>query len=162
MKFRWPWILVPVSIGSIVGLVLRFTSLYDPLIYLEGYLSLLIVGFSFLVSLGLAFFYIKNQQDQILVKTAQQEFSEDRRRFLQRLDHELKNPLTAVLAGLANLSLIEDREAGQTTLESVGAQTNRYPQPAGELRQRAALENRPLGFNEGDLSGPIEEAFHPT
>lgn len=159
MKFRWPWILLPVSLGATAGLILRFTSLSDPLIYLEGYLSLLIFGFSTLISLSLAAIYFKNQQEQILVDNARREFSEDRRRFLQRLDHELKNPLTAVLAGLANLSLIEDPEERKVTLESVGAQTNRIRQLVNELRKLADLETRPLVFSEVDLSGLLEEAF---
>jgi two-component system OmpR family sensor kinase len=159
MKFRWPWILLPVSIGGAVGLILRFSPLYDPLIYLEGYLSLLVFGFGFLSTLVLAAIYLRNQQEQILVEDARREFSDDRRRFLQRLDHELKNPLTAVLAGLANLSQIDNPEEKVLTLESVGAQVNRIRQLVNELRKLADLETRPLVFSEVDLTQLLEEAF---
>ena len=43
--------------------------------------------------------------------------AEDRRRFLRRLDHELKNPLTAIRAGLANLAEVAP---GGTTPGSAG------------------------------------------
>lgn len=159
MKFRWPWILLPVSIGGAAGLVLRFTTLNDPLIYLEGYLSLLLFGFGFMITLVLAAIYLRNQQEQILVEDTRKEYSEDRRRFLQRLDHELKNPLTAVLAGLANLSLIDNPEEKKVTLESVGAQVNRIRQLVNELRKLADLETRPLVFSDVDLTQLLEEAF---
>jgi two-component system OmpR family sensor kinase len=159
MKFRWPWIFLPVSLGIPVGLILYFTSIYDPLIYVEAKLSLLIFGFSLLISLILGAIYLMDKRDQSLIEAAEKDFSDDRRRFLQRLDHELKNPLTAVLAGLANLTLIEDPEERAETLESVGIQVNRIRQLVNELRKLADLETRPLDFNEVDLTGLLEEAF---
>lgn len=160
MKFRWPWIFLPIGLGAAAGLVLHFTALNDPQIYVQARLSLVIFGFTFLVSLGLGALYLREERDHRLVEFAQKEFSEDRRRFLQRLDHELKNPLTAVLAGLANLSLSEDPEERAETLESVSVQVNRIRQLVNELRKLADLETRPLDFSEVDLTGLLEEAFH--
>ncbi len=158
-KFHWPWILLPLGLGAAAGLILHFSALNDPLIYAEATLSLLIFGFSLLISLILYAIYRIERRDQVLIKTAEQEFSDDRRRFLQRLDHELKNPLTAVLAGLANLTQIENPEERSQTLESVGNQVNRIRQLVSELRKLADLETRPLEFNEVDLTGLLEEAF---
>lgn len=159
MKFRWPWILLPVGVGAAAGLVLHFAPVNDPQIYVQARLSLVIFGFTILLSLGLGAFYLREKRDHTLVEFAEKEFSEDRRRFLQRLDHELKNPLTAVLAGLANLSLIEDPGERAETLESVSAQVNRIRQLVSELRKLADLETRPLDFSEVDLTGLLEEAF---
>jgi two-component system OmpR family sensor kinase len=159
MKFRWPWIILPVGLGAIAGLYLYLNNISDPLIYVQAKLSLLIFGLSATLSLVLFGLYLMNQRDQNLVDYAREEFSNDRRRFLQRLDHELKNPLTAVLAGLANLTLIDDPEERTQTLESVGIQVNRIRQLVSELRKLADLETRPLDFNEVDLTGLIENAF---
>lgn len=159
MKFRWPWIVLPVALGIAVGLILNLSTLYDPLIYAEAKLSLLIFGFSFLISLALGAVYWVEKRDQSLIAAARKEFSDDRRRFLRRLDHELKNPLTAVLAGLANLTLIEDPDERAETLASVGIQVNRIRQLVNELRKLADLETRPLEFSEVDLTGLLEEAF---
>lgn len=159
MKFRWPWILLPVGLGATAGLTLHFSSLYDPLIYAEATLSLLIFIFCSLISLILLGLYLLYQRDQNLVEFAHEEFSKDRRRFLQRLDHELKNPLTAVLAGLANLPLIDEPDEQTETLESVGNQVNRIRQLVSELRKLADLETRPLDFIEVDLTRLLEEAF---
>src|ERR1700752_4637257 len=47
---------------------------------------------------------IANVTDEALRRAAA-EGMRDRLRFLMRLDHELKNPLTAIRAGLANVDL---------------------------------------------------------
>ena len=159
MKFRWPWIVLPVALGTAVGLILNLSTLYDPLIYVEAKLSLLIFGFAFLISLVMGAVHWLERRDQSLIAASRKEFSDDRRRFLQRLDHELKNPLTAVLAGLANLTLIEDPDERAETLASVGIQVNRIRQLVNELRKLADLETRPLDFSEVDLTGLLEEAF---
>jgi len=159
MRFRWPWIFVPLGLGLAAGLLIHFTPINDPLIYAQIQLSLLSVAFSILVSLSLAGLYLQDMRDHELVSYAEEEFSQDRRRFLQRLDHELKNPLTAILAGLANLSLEEDPKERQTTLESVTSQVNRMRLLVSELRKLADLEIRPLDFNTVDLTALLEETF---
>jgi len=159
MRFRWPWIFAPLGLGLAAGLLIHFTSLNDPLIFVQIQFSLLVVGISGLVSLVLGGLFLQDRRDHKLVNYAEEEFSQDRRRFLQRLDHELKNPLTAILAGLANLSLQQDHQDRQTTLESVKAQVNRMRQLVGELRKLADLEIRPLDFSTVDLSPLLEETF---
>lgn len=76
---------------------------------------------------------------------AQTRAADDRRRFLHRLDHELKNPLTAIQAGLANLAEISDGvEAQRETLSSVETQTLRLSRLAADLRKLAELETHAL------------------
>lgn len=71
---------------------------------------------------------------------AQKSAAADRRRFLERLDHELKNPLTAIRAGLANL---QDQTQGPA-LASVESQVLRISRLTTDLRKLAELEHRPL------------------
>jgi two-component system OmpR family sensor kinase len=69
---------------------------------------------------------------------------EERRRFLRRLDHEFKNPLTAIRAGLANL---DSTTPGDTWLEirsSIESQVLRLSRLTSDLRKLADLESRPL------------------
>lgn len=72
----------------------------------------------------------------------------DRHRFVLRLDHELKNPVTAMHAGLANLSAAlgdADVPADATTaLDSVASQTRRLARLVADLRKIAELETRPI------------------
>jgi len=73
---------------------------------------------------------------------------EDRRRFLQRLDHELKNPLTAIQVGLA---ILEEKSDPQT-VESIQAQTQRLSQLVVDLRKLSDLETRPIEFASVNLA----------
>jgi len=78
----------------------------------------------------------------------------DRMRFIRRLDHELKNPLTAIRAGLANLS---DTDGG-SSLPGVRAQVDRLARLSSELRKLADLENQPLDQEQVDLGQVLAEA----
>ncbi|MEJ2448976.1 MAG: hypothetical protein P8Y37_13695, partial [Anaerolineales bacterium] len=79
MRFRWPWIFVPLGVGLAVGLTLHFLTNNDPLIFIQIQFSLLVVGFAGLVSLVLAGLYLLDRRDHKLVTYAEEEFSQDRR-----------------------------------------------------------------------------------
>ncbi|MFZ0544959.1 MAG: HAMP domain-containing sensor histidine kinase, partial [Candidatus Promineifilaceae bacterium] len=72
------------------------------------------------------------------------ESAEDRRRFLHRLDHELKNPITAIRAGLANISGAALEPGDQQAVASMEAQTVRLTRLTADLRKIAELETRTL------------------
>ena len=83
--------------------------------------------------------------------------SEDRLRFLLRLDHELKNPLTAIRAGLANIEPAEAAAGTADALASVSAQTDRIARLVGDLRKLAELETQPIEAVPVDLPGLLHE-----
>lgn len=87
----------------------------------------------------------------------QQQSAEERRRFLQRLDHELKNPLTAIRAGVVNIVEAPTDEARRDAAESVGAQAMRLSRLSADLRKLAELETRPLEFSRVDVANLLEE-----
>lgn len=92
-----------------------------------------------------------------VVAQLQQQSAEDRQRFLQRLDHELKNPLMAIRAGLANLTdppLVQDWQA---TVGSVATQTMRLGRLSADLRKLADLETRPLEATAVDMNELLRE-----
>jgi two-component system OmpR family sensor kinase len=84
---------------------------------------------------------------------------QDRRRFLQRLDHELKNPLMAIRAALANFSDAPSARARHAALSSVESQTLRLSRLIGDLRKIAELETRPLERGPVDLTGLLREVI---
>jgi two-component system OmpR family sensor kinase len=84
--------------------------------------------------------------------------AEERRRFLQRLDHELKNPLTAIRAGLANLADGPAPPDQQEALTSVEAQVMRLSRLTSDLRKLAELEGRPLERVPVDIAELLQEA----
>lgn len=87
---------------------------------------------------------------------AQTELAADRRRFLQRLDHELKNPLTAIRVGVANLA--DAPEAAPTdVVSSISAQAARLSDLVSDLRKLAELETRPIETTAVDVSDLLQE-----
>jgi two-component system OmpR family sensor kinase len=160
---KWRWLLPPLLVfmaGLGLATVLWAGLLPDPIITLRidlGNLSFfggLLVGVSWAVARRWA-------QAQLSQVTAQVErrAADERRRFLGRLDHELKNPLTAVRAGLANLSEAPSEALRQEAFASVEAQALRLSRLAADLRKLADLETRPLERSSVDLAAMLQEAF---
>ncbi len=85
--------------------------------------------------------------------------AEERRRFLRRLDHELKNPLTAIRAGLANLAESPSGGARREALASVEAQALRLSRLSADLRKLAELEVRLVEHSPVDVPALLREAF---
>ena len=144
MKRRWWWALVPLGIGTIGRILIAALSLANPVLYLRsdlGTLLILIGGlFSLLTAFGLFGWGWLERTHGLHVQVLREEATADRRRFLQRLDHELKNPLTAIQAGLG---VINDPE-NPNALESIKGQTLRVSRLVADLRKLAELEARPL------------------
>ena len=95
----------------------------------------------------------------------QHEQAEAHLRFIRRLDHELKNPLTAIRAGLANLN----EQGNGTALRSVRTQVDRLARLTADLRKLADLETQPVEqepIDMGELLGEVmelaEEKRKPT
>jgi two-component system OmpR family sensor kinase len=85
--------------------------------------------------------------------------AEERRRFLRRLDHELKNPLTAIRAGLANLAGLPSGEAHREALASVETQALRLSRLSADLRKLAELEVRLVEHSPVDVPALLRDAF---
>jgi signal transduction histidine kinase len=84
--------------------------------------------------------------------------AEEHRRFLQRLDHELKNPLTAIRAGLANMVNSSATATQREALASVETQVLRLSRLTFDLRKLAELEVRPLEQVPIDVAELLQEA----
>ena len=159
MHRRWLWIFVPFGIGLAAALYIFLGGVSNPILYAQADLGTLVfilgIGISALVGLGIA---VLDRIEKIQVDTIIQS-AESRRQFLRRLDHELKNPLTAILAGLANLSVLEQAEDHATTVRSVQSQVSRLRRLVSELRKLSELETRPLDRAQTDLTELLEDAF---
>lgn len=69
------------------------------------------------------------------------------RRFLARLDHELKNPVTAIRSALA-----VDGDAPEQNVRIAAAQASRLATLVGQLRGLASLESRPIESAPVDIT----------
>ena len=160
---RWQWFFafVPALIG--IGLAVFFFVTYDPshdhIVYLRADLGSLALVFGLLVSAVLAVVFVLLEWSGQYRRQVNNAASEDRRRFLRRLDHELKNPLTAIRAGLANLTESPTQEARHEAQASVEAQTLRLSRLSADLRKLADLEVRLVEHSPVDISALLREAF---
>jgi len=80
---------------------------------------------------------------------------EEQRRFIQRLDHELKNPLTAIQVQLDNLQEAAGGEG--SPIEDVRIQANRLTLLTRGLRRLADLETRTLEMEAVDVEELLNE-----
>jgi signal transduction histidine kinase len=139
---------LPVLAGLILAAVINQWSLPNPLFRVLISFSTLLVLAGLLGSLILVLVLLTWQAGLRDLRRTREEMhahtADDRRRFLRRLDHELKNPLMAIRAGLANFANAPTAETRQSALSTVEAQTVRLSRLTGDLRKIAELETRPL------------------
>ncbi|MFB9376833.1 sensor histidine kinase [Kineococcus gynurae] len=83
----------------------------------------------------------------------------DRQLLLGRLDHELKNPLTAMRVALANVAAAETPAAQKDRgLRSIEEQVLRLSRLTADLRKIADVETSPLTRRPVDVTALLEEA----
>ncbi|MBC8335071.1 MAG: HAMP domain-containing histidine kinase [Anaerolineales bacterium] len=159
MRWRWWWVLIPFIFGIMAALAIILTKMPNPILFFQADLWILVIGVGIGLSILMALITGYHAQNKKTQNAVINKFSEDRNRFLRRLDHELKNPLTAILAGLANLSVAETPTDRSSSLNSVQTQVGRLRRLVAELRKLSELETRPLDLGPIDLTVFLEDAF---
>jgi two-component system, OmpR family, sensor kinase len=164
-----PRLLVPVLIGTALGIVMQVTE-PETRLYATVSPALLagMAGLLAAMALGVVTLFRRRAAaaGETAVRDTVTRAAEERLRFLMRLDHELKNPLTAISAGLANIehataAATADASAG-AALASVSAQANRITRLLGDLRKLADLETREIETAPVDLPGLLREVNEAT
>ena len=163
------WLLVPVLIGpaligAALGVVLQVTG-PETRLYVAASPGLLAGMVGLLATVALAVVVLIRRRTvaaaEAALRDAEARAAQDRRRFLMRLDHELKNPLTAIRAALANVEhagaiAAEGTFTGEA-LASVSSQATRITQLLGDLRRLADLETREIEMEAVDLPDLLHE-----
>ena len=162
MKGRWLLASLPLVLAFLATLLLDGLVGTDPIFNVRISLSVLLLFagavLSLFLGLALALWQWRGQYRQLLQAQRQAALA-DHHRFLQRLDHELKNPLMAIRAALANFGDAPAREARGGALGSIEAQTVRLSRLTSDLRKIADLETRPLERRPVDLAVLLPEVI---
>jgi len=137
--------------GRLANPLFRFTVDLGTLLLLVG-LLVSAVGLG-IVGLGA----LAQRRRQRAVAEERNQAAEAHRRFIRRLDHELKNPLTAMRIGLADLSSAPLEAERQVAMAGVTAQAERLGRLAADLRKLVELEARPLERSMFDVEALLEE-----
>ena len=144
------WLWLPLAVGVIVGAPIAVFQ-GDRRVYVSAAPALLIIGFGVVLTLTLlATSAIRgrfHRQRQVVTTAAETRADEARRRFVGRLDHELKNPLTALLAALST-----DRT------DVAHAQAERLRRLLTDLRRVTDVETVPLEYAPVDINWLLHEA----
>jgi two-component system OmpR family sensor kinase len=163
MNRRWLLLLTPAILGITLYLILGVGLLPDPLLHIRMSFSYLCLFTGLSITLLLLVIWefgrLRRWRFQYQ-KQVQAEAADERRRFLRRLDHELKNPLTAIRAGLANLAEAPSESSRQEAMESVEAQALRLSRLSADLRKLAELETRPLEQSRVNIVALLQEVFN--
>jgi two-component system OmpR family sensor kinase len=160
-RLGWLWFSLPFLVGIVVAALAWLDRLPNPILYMRadlGSVTLILGIIATLVSLGV---WWQARRHQAKVQVTRREAATEHRRFLRRLDHELKNPLTAMRVGLANLAEGQERSL---LLESVERETLRIGRLAADLRKLAdveagAIEQAPVDISAllGEVVAAVEE-----
>jgi two-component system OmpR family sensor kinase len=159
MILRWLPILAPAILGFIISIAYNQSNFANPVLVLRMEMSVLIFILGILLSsfaaVGLLINdWIERRHIQSLVEAAK-----ERRRFLSRLDHELKNPLTAILAALANLRSAGSSQDQERSIYSIETQMSRMRTLVGDLRKLADLETRAIELAPIETGKLLQENF---
>lgn len=162
-----PVLIGPTLVGAALGVALQLTR-PETRLYVAVSPGLLVGLAGLLASAALAIIAAIRRRAAAAaeaaaaaLRDAEARAAQDRRRFLLRLDHELKNPLTAIRAALANVehagALAAEGAFAGGALTSVSSQANRITQLLGDLRKLADLETREIEMEPVDLPDLLHE-----
>lgn len=149
-------VLIPTIVGLALALIWQMGALSNPILRLRVDVGtlLLLIGIATSAIWGLMLSArmqtqrrYKRLMDQLIATQ-----SDAHTRFLRRLDHELKNPLTAIRVGLANLY-----DVNAAPLVGIRTQVDRLARLTADLRKLADLETQPLESEPVDLAGILTD-----
>ena len=106
-------------------------------VFVGGFITLLLVVFT----LGA---WRKERKHQRSLATFHRKAEESRRRFLHRLDHEIKNPLTALRTALVNVHESQSNDEQQRATDNAGRAVGQLIRLLADLRKLSDLGERPL------------------
>ena len=169
MKRFLPSILAAMAPGIVgVGWALMLEAgWFSNMVFVGNYqfdLAALVSRVGLVISLLLlGIFAVGWQLDRLAVRERDLEQklqAESNRRFLRRLDHELKNPLTIIRLGVVNLQQSPNLTPEQTSsLDRIGQQVQRLQTLVEDLRWLTELEEGKLEQAVVNLQDVLEEAI---
>ncbi len=153
--------LMPFIIGLLLVFMLSFTDSKGAQVVFRIKLEVLILSILGFISAVLVLTniarhrYRKNLNRQ--VSKQRQDSLDEHQRFVRRLDHELKNPLTAIQLGLANLRMNIDTKDVQESIANIDIQAARLNTLTTDLRKLAAFDGQEIIFESVNIAELLNE-----
>jgi two-component system OmpR family sensor kinase len=163
-KKLWFYLLLislPFLLGVLASVLAQAYWQPVPLLVFKIDIGMVAFVFGVFISLLLAAFAlgigIKAKQVQRSIAESQRRAEEGRRRFLRRLDHEIKNPLTALRTALVNVRESQLEDERQRATENAGRAVERLIRLLADLRKLSDLGERPLERLPVDVPELLQE-----
>jgi two-component system, OmpR family, sensor kinase len=154
-------ILSPVLGGLALDILLHLLPTNLPIFRLEADVGNALILLGCLASLFCLVSFLSYRASEKRLQGAladvQQAQDESRRRFYRRLDHEVKNPLTAMRAALASYPEDKSNPTQRQIFTDIQRQVDRLSRLVSDLRKLAELEERPLEKLPVNLEELLEE-----
>jgi two-component system OmpR family sensor kinase len=99
----------------------------------------------------------RQERTQMLIAKAELEAEQGRRRFLRRLDHEIKNPLTGLRAALVNMEEAQADTDRQSAVENASHAVERLTRLLTDLRKLSDLDERPIEVWQVDIPDLLQD-----
>lgn len=161
---RWLGPLMVILAGLLAAMLARLN--WIPNLLFKGWidfdLSALLLFCGLLAGLAWGGVVLTKRLTDSRVRKAREEekaaLIQERQRFLRRLDHELKNPLTTIRLGITNLQ--EGSKAGVEmggSMERISLQAQRLQTLVENLRRLSEMDEKSLDRSEVNLGEVLEE-----
>jgi two-component system OmpR family sensor kinase len=138
----WIWDPVPLMVFKIdVGMVA----------FVTGMVISLFVGVAYLSA------WVKERITRRTIERFTYESEQGRQRFIRRLDHEIKNPLTGLRAALVNLQETEDSAERAKAAENANRAVERLTRLLNDLRKLSDLEERAIERTPVDIPELLDD-----
>ena len=141
-------ILLPLLIGASFSFLAQIFWNPVPLLIFKVDVGMVAFVAGAVITLFLAVAYlsglIKEREAKRRIEESLRESEQGRSRFLRRLDHELKNPLTGLHTALVNLQETNVAEERNLAAENASRAVERLRRLLADLRKLSDLEERPL------------------
>jgi two-component system OmpR family sensor kinase len=163
-KKTWIALLIvslPLLLGTLASALAQVFWQSVPLLVFKIDIGMVAFVFGAFITLLLTAFAIgvvsKNRQIQRSIAESQRRAEEGRRRFLRRLDHEIKNPLTALRTALVNVRESQSDDERLRATENAGRAVERLIRLLADLRKLSDLGERPLERLSVDVPELLQE-----
>jgi two-component system OmpR family sensor kinase len=164
IKRAWLILLIialPLLLGGLASILMQTFSRQVPvLVFKVDVGTVAFVAGVLLTVLSAAVYsgvWIRDQHARRRLEGSLQEAERSRHRFLRRLDHEIKNPLTGLQAALANLRESGSLEERERAARNADRAVERLACLLADLRKLSDLAERPLERLPVDVPQLLEE-----
>jgi two-component system OmpR family sensor kinase len=156
----WIFIFAPLALGLLIMLLIQGLLQPLPLVEFQADLGTVFFALGIIFSAPLFVWQITKiqqaRQSKMELQALHAQQQETHRRFLRRLDHQLKNPLMALRAALVNLTDFVDPQGEKALCDST-FQAERLSHLVGDLRKLAELDEQPFEKSQVDIPALLGE-----